>query len=245
MFFHQMQICGKTGSGKTVAMKYLSQYFVEKMQGAVLAINVKDTDFLRMDQESKAISDRTSREWQAIDEEPHKIRNFTIYYPANTNIRAFKNVNYSVAQKITLDVNSIEPESLTGLLQNISEVGAQNFPDIFRYWQLRKNEKTFNQFVDYFRNGESNPVFNTLNVRGDESKVKLHMGTFANIMRNLNSALEFFDNADAKSLDYDDILSEGKMSVINVAGDKGIQFGSILLRHLLKKNRRNKKSTYK
>ena len=40
MFFYQMQVCGKTGSGKTVAMKYLAQYFIEKMGGAVLAINV-------------------------------------------------------------------------------------------------------------------------------------------------------------------------------------------------------------
>ena len=37
MFFHQMQICGKTGSGKTVAMKYLAQYFIEKMDGAVIS----------------------------------------------------------------------------------------------------------------------------------------------------------------------------------------------------------------
>ena len=35
-FFHQILICGKTGSGKTVAAKYLSRYFVEKMEGAVL-----------------------------------------------------------------------------------------------------------------------------------------------------------------------------------------------------------------
>lgn len=29
MFYHQMLICGKTGSGKTVATKYLAQFFVE------------------------------------------------------------------------------------------------------------------------------------------------------------------------------------------------------------------------
>lgn len=235
MFFHQMQICGKTGSGKTVAMKYLSQYFVEKMKGAVLAINVKDTDFLRMDQKSLAINDRTTREWDTLGEHPHGIDNFTIYYPANTNIHAFKNINYGISKKITLDVKSIEPESLTGLLQNITEVGAQNFPDIFRYWQYEKKREYFGEFVDYFYYGQDNPVFKTLNTRGDISEVKLHSSTFANIMRNLNSALEFFDNEDAKSLDYDDILSQGKMSVINVAGEKGIQFGSILLRHLLKR----------
>lgn len=79
------------------------------------------------------------------------------------------------------------------------------------------------------------PYFETLNSRGDKSGVMLHKGTYNSIRRNLNSSLEFFDNQDANSLDFDDILSTGKMSIINVAGEKGIQFGSILLRHLLKR----------
>jgi len=49
----------------------------------------------------------------------------------------------------------------------------------------------------------------------------------------LNLAIDFFDNPDAESLYWDDILFPGKMSVINVAGQNGIEFGSILLRHLL------------
>ena len=36
-----------TGSGKTVSMKYLAQYFADN-GGAVLAINVKDIDFLQI-----------------------------------------------------------------------------------------------------------------------------------------------------------------------------------------------------
>jgi uncharacterized protein len=237
MFYHQMQICGKTGSGKTVAMKYLAQYFVEKMNGAVLAINVKDVDFLKMDQPSKAVNKGTSIEWGMLGETPRGIQNCVIYYPANTKIEAFRGINYEITQKITLDVNTIEPEALTGLLQHISEVGAQNFPDIFRYWQQKDKKKTksFNQFVEYFLDAQKEYVFKTLNVRGDLSEITLHSGTYDNISRNLNSALEFFDNTDAKSLDYDDILSNGKMSIINVAGSRGIQFGSILLRHLLKR----------
>ena len=47
LFFHQMMVCGKTGQGKTVALKYLAQYFIEEMGGAVLAVNVKDQDFLQ------------------------------------------------------------------------------------------------------------------------------------------------------------------------------------------------------
>jgi uncharacterized protein len=236
-FFHQMLICGKTGSGKTVAMKYLVQYFIEVMEGAVLTINVKDVDFLMMDQASKTENLLSRAEWDVLGNSPHGIENCTIYYPANTSIKAYKGVNYSITQKITLDVKTIEPEALTGLLQNISEVGAQNFPDIFRYWQQNEmgTKGNFGNFVGYFLKGQTNPTFSTLNSRGDMSGITLHRGTFDNIARNLNSALEFFDNEEATTLDYEDILYPGKLSVINVAGDKGIQFGSILLRHLLKR----------
>ena len=237
MFYHQMQICGKTGSGKTVAIKYLAQYFVEEMGGAALAINVKDVDLLMMDMPSKASNKGVLKEWETLNEKARGLSNCTIYYPANTAIESNKGVNLDICQKITLDVRKIEPEALTGLLQNISDVGAQSFPAIFRYWQSKKMNKsdTFGTFVNYFRDGETNPFFDTINARGDESSVPLHSGTFNNILRNLNAALEFFDNEDAISLDYDDILYKGKLSVINVAGQKGIQFGSILLRHLLKR----------
>ena len=236
-FFHQMLICGKTGSGKTVAMKYLVQYFTEEMEGAVLTINVKDTDFLQMDKSSHTENQHIINEWDVLGDKPHGIDIFTIYYPANTNIESYKGINYELAKKITLDVKTIEPEALTGLLQNISDIGAQNFPAIFRYWQENKTDKgmEFKDFVNYFNEGTENPTFNTLNYRKDESTVTLHSATFQNINRTLNSAMEFFDNQDAISLDSDDILSEGKLSVINVAGEKGIQFGSILLRHLLKR----------
>ena len=235
MFFHQMQITGKTGSGKTVAMKYLAQYFVEKMKGAVLAINVKDTDFLMMDRPTNTNNESIKKEWEDLDEQPHGIDNCVIYYPANTQIHAFKNISYEITQRITLNVKEIEPEALTGILQNITEIGAQNLPDIFRYWRDEKKGETFSEFVTYFTEAQDNPYFETLNSRGDKSGVMLHKGTYNSIRRNLNSSLEFFDNQDANSLDFDDILSTGKMSIINVAGEKGIQFGSILLRHLLKR----------
>ena len=74
-----------------------------------------------------------------------------------------------------------------------------------------------------------------MNSRGDESEVKLHNATFDSISRKLSSSLLFFDDKDAKTIDYEDILYPGTLSVINVAGENGIQFGSILLRHLLKR----------
>ena len=52
--------------------------------------------------------------------------------------RIFKDINYECCEKITLNVSEIEPESLIGLLQNVSDVGTQSFPDIFRFWQQRK-----------------------------------------------------------------------------------------------------------
>ncbi|NMB80426.1 MAG: ATP-binding protein, partial [Ignavibacteria bacterium] len=199
MYFYQMQICGKTGSGKTVAMKYLAQFFTEKMNGAVLAINVKDVDFLQMDQASSTNKNNIIIEWSMLDEKPHGIENCTIYYPANTRIEAYRDINYNICQKISLDVNQIEPEALVGILQNITEIGAQNFPDIFRFWQTKNRGKSFSSFVEYFINGQNNPVFDTLNIRGDHSQVRLATGTFQNILRNLNASLEFFDNAGAKS----------------------------------------------
>jgi len=237
IFFYQMQVCGKTGSGKTVAMKYLAQYFIEKMGGAVLAINVKETDFLLMDKPSNNTNEDIKKEWEAIGEEARGITdNYTIYYPANTEITA-SNVNRNLCEPITLDVGEIEPESLTGILQNISGIGAQSFPDIFRYWQENNinNNPTFQDFVNYFQDHIEERRFVTRNMRGDESMIPMHKGTFDNILRNLNKVIEFFDNRQANSLAWDDILYEGKFSVINVTGDRGTEFGSILLRHLLKR----------
>lgn len=237
MFFHQMLICGKTGSGKTVAMKYLMQYFAEKMQGAVLAINVKDIDLLQMNLPSSINSPTIEKEWNSLHEKPHGVETSVIYYPANTKLPDIINKSSAQRQRITLRVNDIEPESLTGLLQNISDAGAQLLPDIFRFWKERrsKGKETFGKFIEFFIEGLETHIYPTLNIRGEESQIPLHKGTCDNIVRNLNSALEFFDNEGAESLNYEDILYPGKLSVINVCGEKGIQFGSILLRHLLKR----------
>lgn len=238
MFFHQMIICGATGSGKTVAMKYLAQYFVEELKGAVLAVNVKDVDFLKMDKPSRTNNDQVKNEWKALGGKPQGIKNTTIYYPANTSLNFSQGVSREICKKITLRVGEIDPESLIGLLENISDVAAQNLPDIFRYWQsnIAKKGSTFLDFVKYFNEAEDNQRrYSTLNIRGDESSIQLHVGTFQNIGRNLNSAVEFFDNEEADSIDEKDILEHGKLSVINVVGQKGVQFGSVLLRHLLKR----------
>jgi len=239
MFYHQMLICGSTGSGKTVAMKYLAQYFVEEIKGAVLAINVKDIDFLRMDRPSFTKNKEIQNEWKALNQEPHGIYNFTIYYPANTSIERSMGVSENKCKKITLDVKTIDPDALTGLLQGITDKAAQNLPNIFRYWQYQNQSKrdtknfTFNNFVNYFNNYAENREFHTRNIRGEEGLITLARGTIENIQRSLDIALSFFDNEHAECITEKDILEKEKMSVINVTGNYGIQFGSILLRHLL------------
>jgi len=237
MFYHQMLICGKTGSGKTVATKYLAQYFVEKMDGAVLAVNVKEKDFLNMDQPSKTINKNVIEEWQGLDQKPHGVKNCTIYYPSTAQFN-FSGVSKEISKKITLDVKKIEPEALNGLIQGISDIGAQYLPDIFRFWKEKKakGEKIkFNDFVKYFQEvGADKREFDTLNVRGNEGVLPLHKGTYDNILRNLNQSIAFFDDDEAESIDESDILEKGKISVINVAtGKNGLLFGSILLRDLL------------
>jgi len=239
MFFHQTLVCGKTGSGKTVALKYLAQYFIEELEGAVLAINVKDVDFLKMDKPSVAKNPNILKEWEMLDEDSRGIDNFTIYYPSNTSISPSKNVTRDICNNITLNVETIDPNALTGLLKGISDVGARSLPDIFRYWkevyvEENNEEHTFRNFYDYMDERSEDRWFMTLSERGEQGNIDLHPGTYRNVMRNLNSALDFFDNVGADTIDETDILIPGKMSVIDVTGsESGVEFGSILLRDLL------------
>jgi Cdc6-like AAA superfamily ATPase len=242
-FYHQILICGKTGSGKTVASKYFAQYFVEelgKYGGAVLAVNVKDVDFLKMDKASVTAKEKLLKEWESLEKTAHGLENFTVYYPANQIIDPDQEVNMDVCKKITLNVRTLDPEALSGLVVGFSDVATQHLPNIFRAWQNEQLESgggdfTFGEFVRYFERGrEDDYRYRTINSRGDPLPVTLPWATYQNILRNLNYAVEFFDDETADTINAHDILSRGKMSVINVAGKKGIQFGSVLLRHLLK-----------
>ena len=239
MFFHQLLVCGKTGSGKTVATKYLAQYFVEEMGGAVLAINVKEADFLLMDKESSTKNESILNEWKNLNSEPHKVETFTIYYPSGVSVPTNRGINEELCTEITLDVKTLDPESFVGLLQGITDSAAQSLPNIFRYWQeTNKNseEFSFRTFVEYFKRAEDNQLeFRTMNLRLEESETKMHRATFNSILRKLDSVSHFFDNEDAKILDESDILQAGKMSVIDVSSKNGTTFGSVLLRDLLNK----------
>ena len=243
MFYHQVLICGKTGSGKTVAMKYLAQYFIEELGGlgAVLAVNVKDVDLLKMDKASTTKKPKLLDEWAILGKQPHGIENFTVYYPANCRIESGQGVNMKLCKKITINVQQLDPDALSGLLVHVSELGGLHLPNVFRFWQeeRRRDQKdfTFKGFVEYFERGRRNDyTFNTLNARLEPGiPFTFPWATYENIMRSLQSALDFFDNADAEAIDAKDILVRGKMSVINVVGEKGFQFGAVILRHLLKR----------
>jgi uncharacterized protein len=239
MFFHQILVCGRTGSGKTVAAKYLAHHFVEKFGGAVLAVNVKDVDFLRMNRPSTTSNPAVSEEWNSLGEIPRGVENFTVYNPPTVRISPSQDVDNEVCRQVTLDVNSVDPEALTGLLAGVTDIGAQSLPGIFRAWQERlgddgKGKQSFAQFVNYFSKAEvDGRVFQVTNSRGDVSEITLHKGTYDNVLRNLTYATDFFDNPDSLRIDESDILVPGKLSVLNVAGGRGIQFGSVFLRDIL------------
>jgi hypothetical protein len=246
-YYHQILICGKTGSGKTVATKYLAQHFVEKVEGAVLAINVKEADFLMMDKPSNNVNDKIKEEWESLNENARGIDNFAIYYPSTTNVKNVEGINQNLCEPITLDVKTIDPNSLIGILRNVSDIGGQYLPDIFRYWQeeiaveFSEEKFTFNNFVSWFTKvhqrdkNDDRDVYQIKNKRGDLGEVPLHANTATNILRNLNIAKAYFDDENARKLTADDILDHGMMSVIDIEEEESKTFGAVLLRHLLHK----------
>ncbi len=242
-YYYQTMICGKTGSGKTVAMKYLAQSFIEETKGAVLAINVKEVDFLKMDRPTNYNDGPILKEWKSLGEDPHPVDMFTIYYPSNqTQTKAYAQLTAN-KQKITLKLAESEPKALLGLVRNMSDLAADALPDIFRYWKkYHPNELLFKNFVKHVENGEETRIFPTLNILGTESSTSLFPGTYKNLLNGLRSASKYFDDPDAEVLSADDILDSEKMSVIDVASD--IQFGSLILRDLLKKLVDAKRNSY-
>jgi uncharacterized protein len=228
----------------------LAQYFVEELSGygAVLAVNVKDVDLLKMDKPSTTVRAKLQEEWKFLGKEPHGIDNFTVYYPANSRIDSGQGVDMKLCRKITINVQQLDPDALAGLLVGVSELGGLHLPSVFRFWQeeRRRDKKdfTFKGFVEYFERGRRNDyTFDTLNTRLEPGlPFTFPWATYENVMRSLQSALDFFDNEDAQTIDAKDILVRGKMSVINVAGEKGFQFGAVILRHLLKRIVQEKES---
>lgn len=239
IFWHQMIICGATGMGKTVAIKYLADHFVNELEGCVIALNVKDDDLLHMEKPSTTQSEKIKEEWKSLGiSKPRGIDNFDIYHPFGDNYKCNPNIDKTRIHPITLRVSSIDPESLLGLLrEQMTNIASRWFPDIFRYWQQENiNDRNirFIHFVEYFDNVEDNN-FQTLDINGLNNTRRLPPQTISNMSRAISYAARFFDNSNAEPIQAEDFLERGKFSTIDLAGgENGIEFGSIFIRHILK-----------
>lgn len=240
----QTMICGQTGSGKTVAMKYLIEQFLEHEKGAVLAINVKAIDLLTMDQptiiKKEKLKKQTQAEWDALGFSKPETKEFSIYIPASKQ-KHKEGVSRDKVRSITLKTRDLEPNSLLGVLQNITDRAAEALPSIFRYWKGNADgEITFRNFILWFRtraSKENQYLFPTISQAGEEGQIPLHPGTCSAILRSLESAIDFFDSeeADCLAIREDHIMVPGKLSVIDLSNKDTIIFGAVLLSHLLSK----------
>ncbi|MBM71701.1 MAG: ATPase [Crocinitomicaceae bacterium] len=241
VYWHQIQITGKTGSGKTVATKYLAQHFIENeitsdsinKYGCVLAINVKDADFLKMNQASTLEDAEIKREWNALGHEPSGVENYSILYSAHENLDNLTNQGVDGnCIPITLNASKIDPEALLGIVENLTELASQVLPDIFRYWQKYNPNGQYSQFLDHLDNcQQEDNSFQTIDVAGRERTTNLNPSTSNAMIRRLTTANKYFENPVGSEIDANDILQEGKMTVIDVF--RSPEFGSIVLRYLL------------
>jgi Cdc6-like AAA superfamily ATPase len=242
----QTMICGQTGSGKTVAMKYLIEQFLLHERGAVLAINVKGIDLLTMDQPTtitnESLMKQTEEEWAALGfPEKIEIPEFRIYIPAGSQ-KYKEGVSRDKIIPITLRTQDLEPNSLLGVLQNITDRAAEALPNVFRYWLKRvpKKEITFRNFIEWFRGNatkENQYIFKTLSHVEEEGEISIHPGTCDAILRSLESASSYFDSqeGDCIPIREEHIMVPGKLSVIDLSNKDTMIFGAVLLRHLLSK----------
>lgn len=239
-FYHQMIIAGKTGSGKTTALKYLAQYFIEELDGAVIAVNVKGKDLLYMNRPSKANSE-IKKEWECLEKKEHSVLNFSIYVPYKNPPVDLRNIDEKSIRHITLSVDDIVPEVLTSLMRNLSDIAESTLPDIFRYWLERekKSDDKFGAFVEYFDNlydryaPEGLPG---INQRANNITYPIARSTHNLIRRELNYISKYFDApTDSKSLTLqaEDLIQKKCMSILHLT--ESISFGSILLRDIVKK----------
>lgn len=153
-FWHQIQITGKTGSGKTVATKYLANNFISNKvdgvhYGSVLAINVKDIDFLQMNLATTIQNEEVLQEWNELNIVPEGCQNYEIFYNGynkKQNLLSMGLNDADILTPITLSATSIDPNSLLGIIQNLTNLGAEILPDVFRNWQLAKQSWEFLEF---------------------------------------------------------------------------------------------------
>ena len=128
--------------------------------------------------------------------------------------------------------SQIKPDSLLGIVENLTDLASQALPNIFRYWQEKGQGSKFLDFLNFLDNCvDQDYTFNTIDISERESTVKLNPSTANAMLRQLAQANVYFENPSGNDISAKDILQEGKMTVINVANS--IDFGSIVLRFLL------------
>ncbi|MDA7743323.1 DUF853 family protein [Flavobacteriales bacterium] len=249
-YWYQSQVTGATGSGKTVALKYLATEFAntdflvegELMKGCVVMINVKDQDFLMMDKPSQGkIPDNVQTEWDALDLAPKGHASFQVWcngYKKDIKRELIENgVTETLIQPKTLRAMDVNPESLLGLVQDLTAQQRVALPDVFRFWQeSEKNNNgnaTMGDFLDYFqlRSEEYEGEYDIMNVAGDKSTVKLPGPTRASIHRKLYGVTQFFDSPIAHPVDAEETLKAGKITAVDLVDS--IEFGSVLLNQIL------------
>lgn len=238
-YWHQIQITGKTGSGKTVASKYLADNFITnkvdgKHYGCVLAINVKDIDFLQMDKATNVLNDDIKEEWESLKIKPEGCQNYEIFYNGFNSVESLVNMgieNTNILTPITLSASKINPQALLGIIQNLTNLGIEILPDIFRFWQKNNANGTFNEFLINFEVMQNEGQFYCTDISGRDYTRTVNPSTANALLQRLRSASAFFETNNSKIINAENILVEGKLSVINVQDN--IDFGSIVLRYLL------------
>ena len=161
-----------------------------------------------------------------------------MHYPACERPHYSSRVTSARTKPITLLLNRLDPDSLIGLLRGVTDAAAQSLPGIFMKWKDQKKQEdiTFQNFYTYICNSKDR-YFDTLNARGEPGNITLHPSTHESLKRIMDSARDFFENPGAEFLEVEEILAECQVSVIDIvaAGDKGKQFGAVLLQDILKR----------
>jgi len=202
---------------------------VDGKYGCVLAINVKDTDFLEMNRGSNSIGDEIKKEWGVLGIDAEAIYNFEVLYNSYKSKNEYLQrgvADTSCFRPVTLSASKLDAEALLGIVENVTQLGQQALPDIFRYWQANYQGKGYDHFLEYYENGMlEDHTFKSIDLGGRVYEQKLNPSTSSSLIQRLRTAGKFFDNDSGSEVKVEQIVQEGKMTVIDVSDN--ISFGSV------------------
>ena len=171
--------------------------------------------------ESDVLNEDISREWDILDLEPEPVQNFEVLYNSYKSKDEFKQrgvKDTSCFRPITLSASRLDPEALLGIVENVTQLGQQALPDIFRYWQVNFPSKNYGDFLEYYESAmiEDN-CFKSIDLGGRIYDQKLSPSTSSALIQRLRSAGKFFDNKSGDQIQVEDVVKDGKMTVIDVS----------------------------